>query len=37
MTKWNYETLRFPSFDRRLIEGAFEGGNVSCDGGVMLI
>ena len=37
MTKCTQEPLRFPSFDRRLVEGGFEGGNVSSDGGVMLI
>lgn len=29
--------LRFPSFDRRKIEGNFEGGSVTSDGGVMLL
>ena len=37
MTKCNQEFLRFPSFDRRFVEGGFNGGNVSSDGGVMLI
>ncbi len=37
MTKCNQEWLPFPSFDRPFIEGAFHGGNVSSDGGVMLI
>ena len=27
----------FPSFDRRKIEGSFSGGDVSSDGGVMLL
>ena len=31
------ELFEFPSFDRRKIEASFEGGNVSSDGGVMLL
>lgn len=31
------EVFRFPSFDRRKIEGSFEGGDVSSDGGLMLL
>src|SRR5580658_3219552 len=31
------QELRFPSFDRRKIEANFEGGDVSSDGGVMLL
>src|SRR5215217_6451492 len=31
------ELFEFPSFDRRKIEGSFEGGDVSSDGGVMLL
>ncbi len=27
----------FPSFDRRKIEASFEGGDVSSDGGMMLL
>ncbi len=30
-------SFEFPSFDRRKIEGSFDGGNVSSDGGVMLL
>lgn len=37
MTEWNQRTLDFPSFDRRKIEGSFSGGDVSSDGGVMLL
>ena len=29
--------LNFPSFDRRKIEANFTGGNVSSDGGLMLL
>ena len=29
--------LNFPSFDRRKIEASFTGGNVSSDGGLMLL
>jgi hypothetical protein len=31
------EELSFPSFDRRKIEASFTGGDVSSDGGVMLL
>jgi hypothetical protein len=31
------QELSFPSFDRRKIEANFEGGDVSSDGGVMLL
>ncbi|HEY3897244.1 MAG TPA: transposase, partial [Chthoniobacter sp.] len=31
------EELAFPSFDRRKIEANFGGGDVSSDGGVMLL
>lgn len=37
MTKCNSELLQFSSFDRRKIEGSFTGGEVSSDGGVMLL
>lgn len=37
MPEWKQETFGFPSFDRRKIEANFEGGNVSSDGGVMLL
>lgn len=37
MTNCNPELFEFPSFDRRKIEGSFEGGDVSSDGGVMLL
>lgn len=37
MTKCNPELFQFPSFDRRKIEGSFTGGEVSSDGGVMLL
>src|SRR5271168_5564451 len=31
------ESFSFPSFDRRKIEASFGGGDVSSDGGVMLL
>lgn len=37
MTKCNLEVLEFPSFDRRKIQGSFRGGDVSSDGGLMLL
>lgn len=37
MTECTRETWLFPSFDRRKIEGSFTGGDVSSDGGVMLL
>ena len=37
MPNCNSEELAFPSFDRRKIEATFEGGDVSSDGGVMLL
>jgi hypothetical protein len=37
MTNCNPELFEFPSFDRRKIEGGFTGGEVSSDGGVMLL
>lgn len=37
MPNCNPELFQFPSFDRRKIEGSFSGGDVSSDGGVMLL
>jgi hypothetical protein len=37
MPNCNSEELAFPSFDRRKIEANFDGGDVSSDGGVMLL
>jgi hypothetical protein len=37
MTDCTQQTFGFPSFDRRKIEASFTGGNVSSDGGVMLL
>jgi hypothetical protein len=37
MTDCIQQQLGFPSFDRRKIEGSFTGGDVSSDGGVMLL
>jgi len=37
MPEWKQKTFGFPSFDRRKIEANFEGGNVSSDGGVILL
>jgi Transposase DDE domain group 1 len=37
MPKCNDELFEFPSFDRRKIEASFSGGDVSSDGGVMLL
>lgn len=37
MPKCNQEEWNFPSFDRRKIEANFDGGDVSSDGGVMLL
>lgn len=37
MTDCNQELFEFPSFDRRKIQGSFRGGDVSSDGGVMLL
>jgi hypothetical protein len=37
MPECNDELFAFPSFDRRRIEASFQGGEVSSDGGVMLL
>ncbi|MEO7317637.1 MAG: IS1380 family transposase [Chthoniobacteraceae bacterium] len=37
MPDCNDELFTFPSFDRRKIEASFQGGEVSSDGGVMLL
>jgi hypothetical protein len=37
MPECNDELFVFPSFDRRKIEACFQGGDVSSDGGVMLL
>ena len=37
MPKCNDELFEFPSFDRRKIEASFQGGEVSSDGGAMLL
>ena len=37
MTDCKAQPLLFPSFDRRQIEARFQGGDVSSDGGVMLL
>jgi hypothetical protein len=37
MPNCTQEEIRFPSFDRRKIEAGFTGGDVSSDGGVMLL
>jgi len=37
MSECNDELFVFPSFDRRKIEASFQGGEVSSDGGVMLL
>lgn len=37
MSDCNDELFTFPSFDRRKIEASFQGGEVSSDGGVMLL
>jgi hypothetical protein len=37
MTECTQGLLNFPSFDRRKIEGSFGGGEVSSDGGLMLL
>jgi hypothetical protein len=37
MANCTQEELSFPSFDRRKIEANFEGGDVSSDGGIMLL
>jgi len=37
MPECNDELFEFPSFDRRKIEAGFQGGDVSSDGGVMLL
>jgi hypothetical protein len=37
MPECNAELFNFPSFDRRKIEGSFTGGDVSSDGGVMVL
>jgi hypothetical protein len=37
MPDCNDELFEFPSFDRRKIEAGFQGGDVSSDGGVMLL
>ena len=37
MTDCTQELFQFPSFDRRKIEASFTGGEVSSDGGVLLL
>jgi len=37
MSDCNTELFHFPSFDRRKIEASFSGGDVSSDGGVMVL
>jgi len=37
MTKCNESSFAFPSFDRRKIEASFSGGDLSSDGGAMLL
>jgi hypothetical protein len=37
MTNCTQELFHFPSFDRRKIEASFSGGDVSSDGGVLLL
>ena len=37
MPDCNPELFEFPSFDRRKIEASFSGGDVSSDGGVLLL
>lgn len=37
MPECNTELFQFPSFDRRKVEGSFSGGDVSSDGGVMVL
>src|SRR5215210_6737323 len=37
MPDCNAELFQFPSFDRRKIEASFSGGEVSSDGGVMVL
>src|SRR5215210_1047948 len=37
MPDCNTELIDFPSFDRRKIEASFSGGDVSSDGGVMVL
>jgi hypothetical protein len=37
MPEYNDELFAFPSFDRRKIEASFQGGDVSSDGGVLLL
>ena len=37
MPDGNAELFHFPSFDRRKIEARFSGGDVSSDGGVMVL
>ena len=37
MPECNAELFSFPSFDRRKIEASFSGGDVSSDGGVMVL
>ena len=37
MPECNDDLFVFPSFDRRKIEASFQGGDVSSDGGVMLL
>jgi hypothetical protein len=37
MTKCTQPELTFPSFDRRKIEASFTGGDVSSDGGILLL
>ncbi len=37
MPKCTQEEMSFPSFDRRKIEANFGGGDVSSDGGILLL
>ena len=37
MTDCTQELFHFPGFDRRKIEASFTGGDVSSDGGVLLL
>jgi hypothetical protein len=37
MTNCTKELFKYPAFDRRKIEVSFTGGDVSSDGGVMLL
>jgi Transposase DDE domain group 1 len=37
MPNWIQKELGFPGFDRRKVEANFTGGDVSSDGGIMLL